>query len=60
MQGIHLLGAFLFGITQGKDFPTAGKLASLTAAAVVTNQGGRLTMEKQKEVLRKWEKASKE
>ncbi|CAF4423980.1 unnamed protein product, partial [Adineta steineri] len=52
--GDMFAGAFLFGITQGKDFPTAGKLACLAAAAVVSNHGPRLTAEQQQEILREW------
>ncbi|CAF3938839.1 unnamed protein product [Adineta steineri] len=52
--GDMFAGAFLFGITQGKDFPTAGKLACLAAAAVVSNHGPRLTAEQQQEILQQW------
>lgn len=40
--GDMFAGAFLYGITSGKDFETAGKLASLGSATVVTNFGPRL------------------
>jgi sugar/nucleoside kinase (ribokinase family) len=52
--GDMFAGTFLFGITQGKDFPTAGKLASLAAAAVVSDYGPRLTTAKQQEILAQW------
>lgn len=35
-------GAFLYGITQGKEFADAGRLASLAASEVVTQYGPRL------------------
>ena len=38
-------GAFLYGITSGKDFATAGRLASLGSATVVSNFGPRLDAE---------------
>lgn len=40
--GDMFAGAFLYAITQGKDFATAGKLASLASATVVSNFGPRL------------------
>jgi len=52
--GDMFAGAFLFGITQGKDFPTAGSLASFAAATVVSNYGARLTATKQKQILLQW------
>jgi sugar/nucleoside kinase (ribokinase family) len=52
--GDMFAGAFLFGITQGKDFPTAGNLASLAAATVVSGYGGRLTATKQQQILLQW------
>ena len=36
-------GAFLYGITHGQDFPTAGALASRASARVVTKYGPRLS-----------------
>ncbi|CAF2835186.1 unnamed protein product [Rotaria sp. Silwood2] len=39
---------FLFGITHGQDYLTAGNLASLLAATVVSNYGPRLFVAKQK------------
>jgi sugar/nucleoside kinase (ribokinase family) len=40
--GDMFAGAFLYALTQGKDFETAGKLASLASATVVANFGPRL------------------
>jgi len=40
--GDMFAGAFMYAITHGKDFATAGKLASLAAATVVSNFGPRL------------------
>ncbi|NKB35243.1 MAG: adenosine kinase [Pseudomonadales bacterium] len=40
--GDMFAGAFLYGITQGKDFETAGKLASRASSQVVTVFGPRL------------------
>ncbi len=40
--GDMFAGAFLYAITQGKDFETAGKLASLASATVVSSFGPRL------------------
>ncbi|UJR11782.1 hypothetical protein I4U23_015962 [Adineta vaga] len=49
--GDMFAGAFLFGITHGQDYLTAGNLASLAAATVVSNYGSRLSAEKQKQLL---------
>jgi fructokinase len=46
-------GAFLYGITQGQDFATAGRLASIAAATVVADFGPRLSAEAQRAVLAK-------
>ena len=35
-------GAFLYAITRGEDFPTAGRFASLAAGTIVANYGPRL------------------
>ena len=35
-------GAFLYAITRGEDFPTAGRFASLAAGKIVANYGPRL------------------
>ncbi|MCH8542717.1 MAG: adenosine kinase [Alcanivorax sp.] len=43
--GDMFAGAFLYGITQGHDFATAGRLASHAAAQVVSGFGPRLTPE---------------
>ena len=40
--GDMFAGAFLYALTQGKDFETAGNLASLASATVVANFGPRL------------------
>lgn len=50
--GDMFAGAFLYGITHGLDFPTAGKLASLSAATVVSDYGPRLTRAQQQQILR--------
>lgn len=40
--GDMFAGAFLYGLTQGFDFPRAGRLASIAAATVVSQYGPRL------------------
>jgi sugar/nucleoside kinase (ribokinase family) len=40
--GDMFAGAFLYAITRGEDFPTAGRFASLTAGKIVANYGPRL------------------
>lgn len=40
--GDMFAGAFLYAITRGEDFPTAGRFASLAAGKVVANYGPRL------------------
>ena len=45
-------GAFMYGITNGLDFATSGKLASLASATVVTRFGPRLDPEMHKEILK--------
>jgi len=49
--GDMFAGAFLYGISHGLDFPTAGKLASLSAATVVSDYGPRLTRAQQQQIL---------
>jgi sugar/nucleoside kinase (ribokinase family) len=49
--GDMFAGAFLYAISQGHDYPTAGKLASLASATVVTAYGPRLAAEKHQELL---------
>ncbi|TNE78816.1 MAG: adenosine kinase [Gammaproteobacteria bacterium] len=49
--GDMFAGAFLYGITHGYDFPSAGRLASLAAANVVSQFGPRLTLEQHPEIL---------
>jgi sugar/nucleoside kinase (ribokinase family) len=44
-------GAFLYGITNGMEFPEAGKLANLAASRVVSRYGPRLTKEEMQDVL---------
>ncbi|MGB0882383.1 MAG: adenosine kinase [Vicingaceae bacterium] len=44
-------GAFMYGITNGKSFADAGKLASLASSKVVTQFGPRLEWHQAKEVL---------
>lgn len=48
--GDMFAGAFLYAITQGKDFETAGKLASLASATVVANFGPRLESNYHREI----------
>jgi fructokinase len=49
--GDMFAGAFLYGLTQGMDFPTAGALASRAAAEVVTHFGPRLPIERSRALL---------
>lgn len=49
--GDMFAGAFLYGITRGLDFPTAGRLASLSAATVVADFGPRLNRTQQQLIL---------
>lgn len=49
--GDMFAGAFLYGITHGKDFTKAGKIASLASSRVVARRGPRLTPEESKAVL---------
>lgn len=49
--GDMFAGAFLYGITQGHDFATAGKLASLASATVVSDYGPRLKAAQQRSLL---------
>ena len=41
--GDMFAGAFLYAITHGEDFPTAGRFASLAASRVVSRYGPRLS-----------------
>ena len=43
--GDMFAGAFLYAITRGEDFPTAGRFASLAAGKIVANYGPRLPAE---------------
>lgn len=49
--GDMFAGAFLYGITRGYDFPTAGKLASLASAMVVADYHPRMPESQQKQLL---------
>ena len=49
--GDMFAGAFLYGVTQGHDFATAGKLASLASATVVSAYGPRLHAARQRAIL---------
>lgn len=49
--GDMFAGAFLYGITHGKDFLQAGKIASLASSRVVAQWGPRLTPEEAISVL---------
>ena len=51
--GDMFAGAFLYAISAGKSFETAGKLASLSSATTVSTFGPRLSQEKHKEILDK-------
>ena len=44
-------GAFLYGITRGYDFETAGRIASLASSVVVSRFGPRLEGDQHREVL---------
>ena len=46
-------GAFMYGITNGKSYADAGKLASMASAQVVTQFGPRLALAQAKEILAK-------
>ena len=50
--GDMFAGAFLYAITHGHDFVTAGKLASRAAAEVVANYGPRLPADSHQAILR--------
>ena len=49
--GDMFAGAFLYGITHGKDFAQAGRMASLASSRVVAQRGPRLTPEQAKTVM---------
>ncbi len=49
--GDMFAGAFLYAITQKHDFATAGKLASLACAKLVTSFGSRLEPQQHQEIL---------
>lgn len=49
--GDMFAGAFLYGITQGKSFAEAGRLASVAAATVVTDYGPRLSAAQQQKII---------
>ncbi len=50
--GDMFAGAFLHGLASGLDFEASGKLASLSAATVVSQFGPRLASEKHQELLK--------
>ena len=49
--GDMFAGAFLYAVSAGHDFETAGNLASLSAATTVSHFGPRLPSEKHQEIL---------
>lgn len=49
--GDMFAGAFLYAISRGESFPTAGRLASLASAKVVQSFGPRLLKEQHNEIL---------
>ena len=49
--GDMFAGAFLYGITQGLDYDTAGRLASMASAAVVGQFGPRLHIDQHQGIL---------
>ncbi|MBT8148004.1 MAG: adenosine kinase [Gammaproteobacteria bacterium] len=49
--GDMFAGAFLYAITHGHDFETAGKLASLASATTVSSFGPRLSIEDHQSIL---------
>ena len=51
--GDMFAGAFLYALTSGRDFATAGKLASLASATVVSSFGPRLDAEQHAPIVRK-------
>ena len=53
--GDMFAGAFLYGVTHGMDFPTAGRLASLAASRIVSSMGPRLKLVQLQEVLREFQ-----
>ena len=48
--GDMFAGAFLYGLTQGLDFRTAGNLSSLASAKIVTQFGPRLISSEHSEI----------
>lgn len=51
--GDMFAGAFLYALSTGENFETAGKLASLASATTVSNFGPRLSPETHQEILQK-------
>ncbi|OUS30233.1 adenosine kinase [Gammaproteobacteria bacterium 45_16_T64] len=49
--GDMFAGAFMFALSQGKDFPAAGRFASQAAAQVVSQFGPRLSAEQHQQLL---------
>ena len=50
--GDMFAGAFLYALTQGQSIQRAGKLASLSAATLITEYGPRLTQAVQRRLLK--------
>lgn len=50
--GDMFAGAFLYGISNGLDFETSGRLASLSAATIVSQFGPRLPAEQHQDLLK--------
>ena len=51
IMAVGMYGAFLYALTQGQSIQQAGKLASLSAATLVTEYGPRLTAAVQRRLL---------
>lgn len=49
--GDMFAGAFMYALTQGKDFETAGKLASRASASIVSEFGPRLEADMHQEII---------
>lgn len=54
--GDMFAGAFLYAMTQGKDFVTAGKFANFSAAVLTSNYGSHLNKDQQQQILADWNK----
>ncbi len=53
--GDMFAGVFLYGVTQGMDFPNAGRLASIAASQIVSNMGPRLKGDQLQDVLKRFQ-----